>query len=191
MDQYNHELSPGETLAVREILPNAKVNAIENVTVWDGCKAFIAFSESFYPAFVGFDIVPETAGQKLYYDAAYGQNTNEHILGLFAVGSAAQPYLELTGDDLINYMLNELDDIFDGQASANDIKHTFQNWNEEPFINGAYVNDHEDWNRIRRLGESVANKLFFAGEAYTSGSDWGSVHAAVRSAKDAVEELVG
>lgn len=31
LDQYNHELSPGETKAVREILPNAKVKTLPNI----------------------------------------------------------------------------------------------------------------------------------------------------------------
>ena len=31
LDQYNHELSPGETLAVREILPNVKVKTLPNI----------------------------------------------------------------------------------------------------------------------------------------------------------------
>ena len=31
LDQYNHELSPGETLAVREILPTAKVKTLPNI----------------------------------------------------------------------------------------------------------------------------------------------------------------
>lgn len=172
-------------------LPTDKANAIDNVTVWDGCKAFIEFSEKFYPAFVAFDIQPESAGQKLYYDAAYGQNTTQNILGLFAVGTGTLPYVNLSDTDLRDYMLNELDDIFDGQASANYIKHTFQNWNEEPFANGAYIYDEEDWRRVRTLGDSVGNKLYFAGDAYTTGDDWSSVHAAARSAIRAVTELVG
>lgn len=172
-------------------LPEDKIEAINNVTVWDGCKAFIAFSEKFYPAFIEFEITPESAGQKLYYDAAYGQNTSQNILGLFAVGTATLPYVERSDAELKNYMLAELDEIFDGQASENYISHIFQNWNEEPFANGAYVYDNENWRRIRTLGESVANKLFFAGDAYTTGDDWGSVHAAARSAKRAVQELLG
>lgn len=31
LDQYNHELSPGETLAVREILPHAHVKTLPNI----------------------------------------------------------------------------------------------------------------------------------------------------------------
>ena len=171
-------------------LPDDKKRAINESTVWNGCKAFIAFSEKFYPAFTAFDITPETAGQKLYYDAAYGQNTDQNILGLFAVGTGAHPYIQLTDEALITYILNELDVIYNGQASANYIKHTFQNWNSEPFINGAYLFDHENWRRVRTLGESVGDKLFFAGEAYTNGNDWGSVHAAARAAKVAVAALI-
>jgi len=173
----------------RPALPDAKQAAISEATVWDGCKAFIEFSEKFYPAFVGFDISPETAGQKLYYDAAYGQNTNKHVLGLFAVGIGSEPYVQLSDEELKNYMLAELDAIFDGKASASYIKHQFQNWNEEPHIGGAYVYDHENWRRVKRLGDSVVDKLFFAGTAYTDGGDWGSVHAAARAARRVVDEL--
>lgn len=171
-------------------LPEDKQNAIDNVTVWDGCKAFIEFSEKFYPALVAFDITPATAGQKLYYDASYGQDTTQHILGLFAVGTGTRPYVELSDDELIDYMLNELDELFDGQASPNYVKHIFQNWNAEPYANGAYIIDDENWRVVRTLGENVDDRLFFAGDAYTEGNDWSSVHAAARSARRAVEEIL-
>lgn len=170
-------------------LPSSKQDAIDEATVWDGCKAFIEFSEKFYPVITAFDISPETAGQKLYYDAAYGQNSSQHILGLFAVGTGSQPYVQLSDEELKNYMLQELDEIFDNRASASYVKHTFQNWNEEEFIQGAYLFDHEKWRRVRDLGKTVDNKLFFAGEAYTDGGDWGSVHAAARAARRVVDEL--
>ena len=171
-------------------LPNDKLNAIKNVTVWDGFKAFIEFSEKFYPAAVGFNIKPRTAGQKLYYDAAYGQRTNRHVLGLFTVGSGTLPYRELSNEELKDYMLKELDGIFNGKASSSYINHTSQDWNKEPFINGAYVYDHENWRRVRTLGKSVDNKLFFAGTAYTNGNDWGSVHNAAWSAIRSVKKIV-
>lgn len=171
-------------------LPRAKQNAIDDVTIWEGCKAFIEFSEKFYPTFTAFETIPESAGQKLYYDAAYGQNTNQNILGLFAVGKDAQTYIQRENDDLIGFMLNELDELFEGKASQTYVKHIFQNWNAEPFAKGAYIYDNENWRRVRTLGESVDNKLYFAGDAYTDGSDWSSVHAAARSAIRAIEELL-
>ncbi|MEM0912613.1 MAG: FAD-dependent oxidoreductase, partial [Pseudomonadota bacterium] len=146
--------------------------------------------EKFYPTFVGFDVTPSTAGQKLYYDASYGQKTNQHILGLFAVGTAAQTYTDLSDDALVRYILNELDELFEGKATASYIKHRFQNWNDEPYAKGAYVVDDENWRVVRRLGESVDERIFFAGDAYTDGSDWGSVHAAAYSAKRAVRDIL-
>ncbi|MEO1021965.1 MAG: NAD(P)/FAD-dependent oxidoreductase [Bacteroidota bacterium] len=171
-------------------LPESKRTAINEVTVWDGFKAFIEFSQKFYPAAVGFTITPETAGQKMYYDAAYGQNSDRPVLGLFTVGSGTLPYRELSDDALIDVMLTELDELFDGLASEYYVQHTSQNWNTEPFAQGAYVYDHENWRRVRTLGQSVDNKLFFAGTAYTTGEDWGSVHTAARSAIRAVNEIL-
>jgi hypothetical protein len=39
------------------------------------------------------------------------------------------------------------------------------------------------------LGQSINNKVYFAGDAYTTGDDWSSVHAAARSAIRAVKEI--
>ena len=125
----------------------------------------------------------------MYYDAAYGQQTSRHVLGLFAVGTGTLPYVNLSDAELIDYMLAELDELFDGQASANYVQHLFQNWNVEPYANGAYIYDQENWRRVRTLGQSVDNKLYFAGDAYTSGDDWSSVHAAARSAIRVINEL--
>ena len=111
-------------------------------------------------------------------------------MGLFAVGTGTRPYVELSDDELIEYMLNELDELFDGQASPNYVKHIFQNWNAEPYANGAYAIDNEDSEVVRRLGESVDDRLFFAGDAYTDGEDWSSVHTAARSARRAVKEIL-
>jgi len=36
LDQYNHELSPGETLAARELLPDAQVKVIPNIWMPSG-----------------------------------------------------------------------------------------------------------------------------------------------------------
>lgn len=171
-------------------LPNDKLAAIERVKVWDGFKAFVEFSEKFYPVVIESKISPKEAGQKMYYDAAYGQRSDRHVLGLFTVGSATRPYRQLSDSELIDYILKELDEQFEGRATASYIKHISQNWNKEPFIGGAYVHDHENWKTVRTLGKSVDHKLFFAGTAYTDGEDWGSVHNAALSAIRSVNELL-
>lgn len=179
-----------DVIAFNPALPADKAEAISQVTVWKGCKGFIRFTEKFYPAFTIYDI-PETSGEKLYYDAAYGQNSGMEVLGYFGMGTGTEPYVSMSDSDRIAFMLEELDELFDGQASANYVDHLFQNWIDDPYANGAYVWQYESPSRFPKLQASVNDKLFFAGDAYTNGSDWSSVHTAARSARQAVAEVVG
>lgn len=171
-------------------LPEQKLNAINSTTIWEGFKAFIEFSEKFYGDGFEFSINPESNGQKEYYNASHGQDTSKHILGLFVVGKPALDYSSLSGDDLRDYMLEELDDLFSNQATPNYIKHITQDWNNEPFIKSGYLSDHAQWQTVRELGKSIDEKVYFAGGAYTDGANWVSVHTAAQSAKNAIEEIL-
>ncbi len=172
-------------------LPKKKLKAIDDAVVWDGFKAFIEFKEKFYPAFVDFVINPETDGQVSYYDASFGQNSKKNVLGLFAVGEPAKKYGALHPDDVKDYLLAELDEIFPNQATPNYLQHVVQNWSTEPYVEGAYISDYTDERVVRTLQASVDNKVYFAGDCYTSGRDWGNVHNAVASAQASVKEIVG
>lgn len=173
-------------------LPSWKREAIDGVTVWDGFKAFFEFSENFYEDGAGsVDPVANAGGQKLYYDAAWGQPTARHILGLFTVGAPARDYTERSGDELRDFILAELDAAFDGRASATYVNHVVQDWGDDPLAQGAYLEDGADYEVVRVLGQPVDNKLFFGGGAYTDGEDWVSVHTAARSGRDAAVRLVG
>ncbi len=177
-------------ISFQPALPEDKVNAINESLVWDGFKAFIEFSEKFYDTQIDVEINPVSDGAKLYYDASYGQNTSKYILGLFAVGKPARDYIALSDDELRDFILSELDEMYPNKASANYLKHISQNWNKEPFIKGGYLTSHADWRTVRELGESVADKIYFAGGAYTDGEDWVGVHTIAQSAKDAVGEII-
>ena len=170
-------------------LPQEKIDAISGTTIWEGFKAFFEFSDKFYDDNHAFDITPASDGEKIYYNAAYGQNTNKNILGLFVVGKPALDFTSLSGDELRDFILNELNGIYSNQATPNYINHITQNWDNEPFIKAGYMTDNADWRTVKKLGESVASKIYFAGGAYTNGEDWVSVHAAALSAKSVVEEL--
>ena len=113
------------------------------------------------------------------------------ILGLFAVGEQAQQYQTLSESGLRDFILRELDEIFDDIPSRTYVKHVVQNWNDEPFIRAAYLADTAPSHISRTLSKSIDQKIYFAGEAYTQGNDWGAVHNATRSARDAVQELRG
>jgi monoamine oxidase len=103
-------------------LPTSKINAINKTTVWSGFKAFFEFSEKFYSTLISYDIQPETNGEKLYYDAAYGQNSSKHILGVFSVGKPAENFIAMNNIDFKNHVLSELDALFDNKATASYVK---------------------------------------------------------------------
>ena len=86
-----------------------------------GLKVFLEFSETFYPVNFGFErnnAAYETGkGDHLYFDEAFMQSDSspdpDHILGFFAVGVSAEPYLkQRTEGKLRDYILAELDMLF-------------------------------------------------------------------------------
>ncbi len=171
-------------------LPNNKQRTIADATIWSGIKIFLKFSEQFYPTFLEFDDSETREGQRMYYDVAYGQNSEDNVLGLFSVGKQAEVYQGFSGDALRDYVLNELDEVFDGKASETFQDILVQNWNEQPFARAAYLEDNAPSSISRTMAASVNGKLYFAGCSYTQEDDWSSVHTAARSARDAVRELV-
>ncbi len=172
-------------------LPVGQREAFDAANIWGGMKVFIEFAERFYPTALVVADTNDNDGQKLYYDAAYGQRTATNVLGLFTVGDQSIPYQELDpGEALRDYILAELDEIFDGAATRNYVKHISQNWNEERFIGQAYLADSGDWRLPPRMREAIDGRVLFAGASFTGGSDWGSVHTAAASARRAVSELL-
>ena len=171
-------------------LPQSKLNAIEDANVWNGIKVFLEFNEKFYNTFLSFEDSETNAGQRIYYDASHGQSSDANIFGLFAVGDQALPYLNREGDGLKDHILSELDEVHDGEASEHYVKHIVQNWRDEPFIQSAYFADTSSSSIPLTLGEPVGDRLFFAGEAFSHEEDWGAVHNATRSAKNAVDRIL-
>lgn len=178
------------TIAFTPKLPAAKQDAIRRADVWPGMKVFIEFKEAFYPAFLEFPDSDTKTGQRAYYDAAYAHDTQHNILGLFAVGNALEHYQNDAGEFQLAWVLDELDEIYNGAASQHYIKHTVQNWTEEPFIQGAYLSDHAPRSIPKTLAQTIDQKIYFAGDAYTNEGDWGAVHNATRSAAATVKHIL-
>lgn len=179
-----------EVISFSPPLPYSKLDAIQEAPVWGGIKVFMRFSERFYPTYLTFPDSETSAGQRAYFDAAYAQYTSFNVLGLFAVGQQAKQYQLVSHDAQIEYILNELDQIFDGKASQNYVNHVVQNWDDEPYIQSAYLADIAPSSISNALSRTIDHKLYFAGEAYTQEDGWGSVHNATQSARRVVEEIL-
>jgi monoamine oxidase len=174
-------------------LPTAKVEAIDSITMPDGLKVFIEFSERFYPdlLFTGGLIKEAFSDEKLFYDAAFGKDTDRHILGLFSVGGKAAAYTTLTDDAILARVMDELDEIFEGKASQYYKNHVVQNWSKEPYIQGSYSIEFEN-NHARTVAdivEPVDNKIYFAGEALSI-DNGSTVPGASESAYVAIETIL-
>lgn len=182
-------------IAFTPALPAAKTAALEDVDVPPGIKVFVEFSERFYPdlltaaSFVsGSDKEPG-----LYYDAAFGKDSSRNILGLFWVADEASTLTDLGSDEeVIAYVLADLDTMYDGKASATYIKHVTQNWSAEPYIQGSYSHHGStsaDSQRVADLIEPLDSKVFFAGEAMLDGES-ATVHGAGFSGYNAAADVL-
>ncbi|MEM8567434.1 MAG: NAD(P)/FAD-dependent oxidoreductase [Bacteroidota bacterium] len=182
-------------IAFTPAFPQQKVEALKGVDMPDGIKVFIEFSERFYPdiTFDGglFENLNDDKGAKTYYDAAFRKDTNKNVLGLFAVGIPATPYTRHeTEEEIVQYVLDELDKIFDGKASKFYVKHIVQNWSKESYILGSYSH-YVDYNVRDELRRPIDGKIYFAGETYSPDENAiATVHGAGLSAYVAVEDLL-
>jgi monoamine oxidase len=167
-------------------LPEDKTQAINSVFMGDGIKIFVEFKERFYPDVLVFGKIFQALNEeeKFVYDAAFRKNSNRHVLGLFAINEKASAYTQLnTEQEIIDQFLSELDEIFDGKASQNYVKHIIQNWSKEPYIQGAYSYSFQGNQRniVNEIQEPVLDKLYFAGEALSI-ENQATVHGACQSA---------
>lgn len=175
-------------------LSSEKRAAINSVEMPDGLKVFIEFSEKFYPdiLFTGSLLAELSASDKIFYDAAFRKDSDKNIFGLFTVGEKASAYTSLNSDtEIINKVIGELDEIFDGKASQTYIKHIIQNWSKEPFIQGSYSSEfnESESTTINTLLEPLNNKVYFAGEALSS-DNRATVPGAGESAYSVIESML-
>lgn len=182
-----------ETIRFDPPLPAHKCAEIQKEEVPGGLKVFIEFSERFYPDVLHmgrpFGFSQQSAlDECVYYNAALGKNSSRHVIGLFAQGSKAERYTAHDTDDaLFAFVLAELDQIFDGQASEHYLKHIVQDWTREPYIGGSYSQRKAS---AKKLAEPVAGRVYFAGEAMNPNGKTIAVHGACESAYSAVEAML-
>lgn len=179
-----------DTISFTPSLPAAKIAAINSISMGDGLKVFIEFRERFYPDMLLFGALLDALSEddKIFYDAAFRKDASRNVMGLFTINSNAAAYTNLGSDqEIIDKILSELDEIFDGKASQNYIQHIVQNWSAAPYIQGSYSNDfsNDQEDTVNTIKDPVDNKIFFAGEALSIDNQ-ATVHGACESGYAAV-----
>jgi hypothetical protein len=72
-------------------LSNQKKAALEAVEFLPGFKLLLKFSDKFYPDAVNWPL-SEGAGERNWYDIAFGKDAQTNVLGFLATGAATEPY---------------------------------------------------------------------------------------------------
>ncbi len=167
-----------------------KKTALNQIKMSAGLKIFMTFSEHFYPEVLILNEYDEDFpyDEKTFYDAAFGKESENHVMGVLLVGEPATPYLNLDEKSVIELLLTELDEIFEGKASATYEDHIVQNWSSEPYILGTYTTDIDEKldQTLRKVKQPIDDRIFFAGGALDS-EEPGTVPGAYRSAVEAVD----
>ena len=116
-------------------------------------------------------------------DEIIGKSGNDHVLLAFVMGKQAE-YLTSLGSNtaITNALLNELDTMYNGQATTSFIASYVQNWTTNPFVKGAYSYSTIGMGNSRNIAaQSVEDKLFFAGEAMNVNGNHQTVYGAAET----------
>jgi monoamine oxidase len=143
-------------------LPNEKTEAFSKIGMGAGMKVFLKFSTQFYDDnILGGSICAAYANEKI------GKTGEDNVLLAFIMGEQAEYLTSLGNDDAITLkLLEELDLMYNNQATKSFISSYVNNFTNKPFIEGAYSYSTINIGNAReKAAESIDNKLFFAGEA--------------------------
>lgn len=163
-----------------------KQAAFEAIGMGPGLKVFLKFKHPFYPQ----NIIGGTVCAA-YADARVGKKGKDNVLMAFIMGKQAVYLSSLTEAQIIKALVNELDQMYQGQASSCLEKAHVENWTKHPLIRGAYSYSNQGIGGARKLAaKSVDQKLFFAGEAMHFNGHHQTVHGAVESAVVSVDEIL-
>jgi monoamine oxidase len=168
-------------------LPTEKTSAFSKIGMDAGMKVFLKFNTKFFDENVfGGNVCAS------YSDDSIGKLQDDNILLAFIMGQQAE-YLTSLGSDaaITNALLQELDTMYNGQASASFVASHVQNWTTHPFIRGAYSYSTVGMGDARKVAsESVSKKLYFAGEAMNINGHHQTVHGAIETGYREVINLI-
>ncbi len=168
-------------------LPIEKTNSFSKIGMDPGMKVFLKFNNKFFDQnIIGGSICAA------YADEQIGKSGNDHILLAFIMGDQAS-YLTSLGSDsqIINKLLEELDLMYNGEATASFIDAHIVDWTSNPFIKGAYSYSTIGIGNAREIASApINNKLFFAGEAMNTNGHHQTVHGAVETGYREVRNIL-
>ena len=159
-------------------LQNEKTNAFSKIGMDAGMKVFLKFNNKFFDQ----NIIGGTICAA-YADDSIGKAQSDNILLAFIMGDQAAYLTALANDTAItNALLQELDLMYNGQATTSFIASHVENWTTNPFVKGAYSYSTVGMGDARKIAtQAISKKLYFAGEAMNTNGHHQTVHGAVET----------
>ncbi|HAE32200.1 MAG TPA: hypothetical protein DCF89_13865 [Flavobacteriales bacterium] len=173
---------------IPELSPD-KRKAIQSITFEPGFKAALKFSEKFYPDAINCKV---KNGEKVFYDIAFKKDAKTNILGFLCKGDETEKYYALKSEqEIINQLLKELDDMYDGKASQTYMnEYLLENWGQHQFTQGTWTQAfQEKKSTLKVLNQPLDNKVYFAGEINDTYKQMG-VPGAILSGYYAADKLL-
>jgi len=159
-------------------LPIEKTTAFSKIGMDAGMKVFLKFSNKFFDQnIIGGSVCAA------YADDSIGKAQYDNILLAFIMGNQAE-YLTSLGSDvaITAALLQELDLMYNGQATASFIASHVENWTTNPFVKGAYSYSTVGMGDARKTAsQALSEKLYFAGEAMNTNGHHQTVHGAIET----------
>jgi lysine-specific histone demethylase 1B len=168
-------------------LPTAKTNAFSQIGMGAGMKVFLKFSTKFFDQnIIGGEICAA------YADDSVGKAQNDNVLLAFVMGEQAEFLTSLGSDSAITQaLLEELDLMYNGQASTSFLASHVENWTTNPFIQGAYSYSTVGMGNARSIAaQPIDKKIYFAGEAMNLNGHHQTVQGAVETGYREVIQLL-
>jgi monoamine oxidase len=168
-------------------LASEKVAAFQKIGMGAGMKVFLRFSSKFYhDNILGGPICAAYANEK------EGKVGNDHVLLAFVMGEQAE-YLSSLGSDnaIVQELLKELDGMYQNKATPALLDSHVEDWTTNPFVRGAYSFSTVGIGDARKIAaQSVADKVYFAGEAMNLNGHHQTVHGAVETGYQQLVKLL-
>jgi monoamine oxidase len=177
-------------------LPSKKVTALSHLDMDASLRVILDFKKNFWGSETGL-IYGGTQGPE-YLSSGYLRSKYNKTLSLTINGPKAEEF-SILGEESVPLILQELDSVFEGNASLNIRKdenqkdiYEFFDWTKHPYIKGgiSYVKPGGSNEDRVILGESIGNLLYFAGEATDVNGDAGTINGALLSAQRTIVEVI-
>jgi len=140
--------------------PNLQ-ETIDSIKLVDGVRFWLEFSEPFFPQQL--ELERENSFPINCIDAFLGQPSERYILTNVGIGQTG--LAELSDDDIIKRVLDDLDAIYDGKARETLVGSYVQNWSKKPLTKYIFSDDEEPRDyEIYKEPIFVGGNIFLAGE---------------------------